>query len=285
MSHPQESLDLSFDSVVPSAIWFNKNLEPSAIKLYAMIRMLTKKHGYCFASNEYLAALIEMDISSIKRLMKPLIAEGYIEIEYEKTGIQTKRYIYLSDKFKKSLRRLKNEPTGAQNSADGGSKISPININSINIDSIKEREEAAPPPPKNFQTYKKLKLNSSKLETLLAEVGEQKVKEMMDRLDEYADINPKRFKEYGCHVTVMRKWIREEKKHPEKAQDAIKQIQEYVSTHSKLELIEKALDSKKIEIGKDYIDFKEIRDGGYIKFSDSKAKMLIDHNLYKMEGK
>ncbi len=57
----------------------------------------------------------------------------------------------------------------------------------------------------------------------------------MDRLDEYADINPKRFKQYACHATVIRKWIREDKvKNPqgcskewvEKLKDRVKNCHE-----------------------------------------------------------
>lgn len=285
MSHPQDSLDLSFDSVVPSAIWFNQNLEPSAIKLYAMIRMLTKKHGYCFATNEYLSALMEMDISSVKRLMRPLIQEGYIEIESEKIGLQVQRHIYLSDKFKKSLRRLKNELGGAQNSAGGGSKISHINKGILNKDiekereSIKEKEPTA--PTSTFFSFKRVKMEEEKHKKLIQDFGIGKIQEMLERLDEYADINPKRFKQYADHATVIRKWLRQEP--AEGLKNSAKEINEYLHSHPKKELIVEAIKKKKIEIGKDYIEFTNVRNGeGYIKFTNPKAKILIQHYLAKI---
>ena len=45
---------------------------------------------------------------------------------------------------------------------------------------------------------------------LVEDFGQDKTDEMVDRLEEYADINPKRFNGYANHATVIRKWIREE---------------------------------------------------------------------------
>lgn len=109
-----ENQEISFDCVLPSAIFFNKNLEPACIKAYALIRNLTRMSGYCFASNEYLANLMESDISSIKRWLKNLSKEGFIRIVTDKAGIHWQRKIYLADKFKKCLRKLKIQPPPAQ---------------------------------------------------------------------------------------------------------------------------------------------------------------------------
>lgn len=72
------------------------------------------------------------------------------------------------------------------------------------------REEAAPPPPPSFYIHKRVMMVSEKFDKLVEEFGIDKIKEMMERLDEYADINPKRFKQYACHAAVIRKWIRED---------------------------------------------------------------------------
>lgn len=117
---------LSFDCVLPASIFFNENLEPNCIKLYAMVRNLSKMHGYCFATNEYLAKLLKSDISSIKRWLLSLKKEGYLDLQTNKTGIHWSREIYLSDDFKKCLRRFKNEPPPAQNCAPPSSEMSHI---------------------------------------------------------------------------------------------------------------------------------------------------------------
>jgi|GEM_PF-6482694 len=75
----------------------------------------------------------------------------------------------------------------------------------------KKREEAqAPPPQPDFQ-YHKVKMSWEDLNALVKDFGRPKVDEMLDRVNEYSKINPKRFKQYACHATVIRKWIREDK--------------------------------------------------------------------------
>lgn len=106
--------DLAFDAVLPSAILFNENLEPSAIKLYAFLRGLSRLHGYCYATNEYLAECMNIEKSSVKRLLKSLKLESFIQVKTIKEGVHWQRHIYVGVDLKKSLRRVKNEPPPAQ---------------------------------------------------------------------------------------------------------------------------------------------------------------------------
>ena len=57
-------------------------------------------------------------------------------------------------------------------------------------------------------------MEESRFHELRNEFGHDKVMEMLERLDEYADLNPRRFKQYACHATVIRKWIREDSQKP-----------------------------------------------------------------------
>lgn len=88
--------DLSFDAVIPSHLLLNRNLEPNAKILYAFIRNLTKKEGYCYASNSYLAELMDVDIRSVQIWLVSLKQQGYIEVEQD-----VQRRIYLTDSFLK----------------------------------------------------------------------------------------------------------------------------------------------------------------------------------------
>lgn len=124
--HKDAIQQLSFDAVLPMCLFYNKHIEPNALKLYAVVRNLTRLQGYCFASNEYLADLMDFDVSSIKRWIRSLTKQGYLEIETDKAGINWHRRIYLSDKFKKSLRRLNSDTPPAQNCAPPSSKLSHI---------------------------------------------------------------------------------------------------------------------------------------------------------------
>ncbi len=125
--------DLAFDCVVPSSIFSNKNLEPNCIKLYAYVRNLAKRDGYCYASNEYLADLMECKIRAIQRLLLSLETEGYLERKDNEFG---GREIYISDEFKKKLGRVKKDTGGCQ-------KRHPNKKNSII-----EEDNSPPYPPK-----------------------------------------------------------------------------------------------------------------------------------------
>ena len=103
MSH--EFSQLSFDTVIPSAILINEKVDMKAVKLYAFIKGLTKAYGYCFATNEYLSNLMKSDVRSIQRWLIMLKKEGYLEIETDRNGIHWQRRLYVSDKFKKNLRK------------------------------------------------------------------------------------------------------------------------------------------------------------------------------------
>lgn len=204
-----ETCEVSFDCVMPSAIFFNPNIEPGAIRCYAMIRNLTKMNGYCYATNKYLAELLSCGLATLKNWISSLQTEGFIKIEHVANFEKDSRHIYISDKFKKCFRRLKNEPPLARNLATRGQKSSHIIEEYPKESDLKVREEAQAPPLRPFK-YKRVIMSQDQLNALLKDFGKVKTDEMMDRLDEYSDINPKRFKQYACHATVVRKWIRED---------------------------------------------------------------------------
>ena len=100
----QDKLDvLSFDAVIPSALLLNAQIEPSAIKLYAFVRGLTKARGYCYATNAYLAALMDCDQRNISRLLQSLSNEKFLKVETDKEGVNWNRRIFLSDGFKENF--------------------------------------------------------------------------------------------------------------------------------------------------------------------------------------
>jgi hypothetical protein len=208
--------DLAFDAVIPSAMLFNKNIEPSAIKLYAFVRGLSRLEGYCYATNAYLSECMDCDDRHIRRLLKTLQKEGFVKIRTNKDGLHSQRHIYVGVDFKNSFREDKNVPPPGQKCPPPRTKMSTNKGYRIEDIEKKEREGAtpppsAPPPPVFFQIHKRVQMPSKKYDALVQEHGVDKILEMMERLDEYADLNPKRFRQYACHAAVIRKWIREDK--------------------------------------------------------------------------
>lgn len=175
--------ELSFDCVLPSAIFFNQNLEPACIKFYAIVRNLTKMHGYCYATNEYLAETLASAESSVRRWISSLESEGYLEVETEKNGIHWQRRIYISDKFKENLRRLKNEHPPAQNSAPPCSKMSTIIEEYSKEGLIKEvvcPEGAVAPIPGCQKNIEKKKTNGESLKVEKDEIIRSAIQKKMD---------------------------------------------------------------------------------------------------------
>ena len=143
MSQQFDINDLNFDVVIPTFILLNRNLEPNAKVLYAFIKGLTRAHGYCFATNGYLAKLMESDESSVKRWISSLKEQEFIEIETVKDGIYWHRHIYLALDLKKCLRRLNFELPPVQKRAGDSSEMSHIIEKKIK----EEKETSTPPTP------------------------------------------------------------------------------------------------------------------------------------------
>jgi hypothetical protein len=149
-----------------------------------------------------------MGRDKILSVIKEAIDAGYMKRDLFKINNLNRSRYYVSEtpKFKKCFRRPENQDpeSGDPENTDYIKNSNPKE------EHLKEREEAQAPPHPLFK-YKRVKMDQEKIDKLLVEFGNERVNEMMDRLDEYADINPKRFKQYACHATVIRKWIREDK--------------------------------------------------------------------------
>lgn len=77
---------------IPFEIISDSNLTPNSKILYGVIKGLTYKDGYCYASNKYLGKILEVDTRTITRLVSNLINNNFIRAKYYD---QTKRSIYI----------------------------------------------------------------------------------------------------------------------------------------------------------------------------------------------
>lgn len=66
-------------AVIPANVRYDKNLIPNAKLLYGEITALCNEKGYCWASNEYFAELYDVSKTSIKKWLKSLEDNRYIE--------------------------------------------------------------------------------------------------------------------------------------------------------------------------------------------------------------
>jgi len=100
------SQDLGYDIVLPSHLLLNENLEANAKLFYGVIRNLTRHHGYCYASNNYLAKQMNVKERMVRNWLESLEKEGYIKRSFDDTG--SKRHIELSFEFQEKNRMAKN---------------------------------------------------------------------------------------------------------------------------------------------------------------------------------
>lgn len=74
----------------------DKNLSTMSILVYSKIYSLSKKEGFCWATNKYLADFFITSSRTIGRSIKQLSDNNYIRLEfYKENKINIKRKIYV----------------------------------------------------------------------------------------------------------------------------------------------------------------------------------------------
>lgn len=104
---------VSYYGNLPAPVRYSRKLSPMAKLLYVEISALTNAHGYCFASNDYLANILDMHKKSVGKLISDLSDLGFVRCEYicrDKQVVQRRIYtVQLSgDQY---LLPIKNKPT------------------------------------------------------------------------------------------------------------------------------------------------------------------------------
>lgn len=219
---PKPDLEnFSFEVAVPSILLFNKNVEPSAIKLYCIIKGLTRISGYCYATNQYLAESMEASEQSVRRLLKSLKDEGFLDIKTSKKGIHWQRHIYLGNGLNKSLRRTKNEHPPAQKRAPPCSKISTIleeyTITSSSVPSEEGYTKGLATPQKSLYEGKfenKIKITEEQKSEVIKNLNcsEEVFESTVERLYDYSLNKPQEFKKYKRHDITVKNWIQRDSK-------------------------------------------------------------------------
>jgi len=77
--------------VIPPYIMADDNLSLTLKVLWGKINGLTGKTGYCFASNEWLAASLGRSKGTVKNNINTLVNDGYLERNFEGPGVKGRR--------------------------------------------------------------------------------------------------------------------------------------------------------------------------------------------------
>jgi hypothetical protein len=206
-SDPQS--EMSFEVSIPSALLLNPNIDPACVKLFAFIKSLTRAHGYCFASNGYLAKLIRTSDRSVKRYLLILKNEGYLEIEFDTTEHQCKRKIFVGKKLKNEGGQDKDVLGVGQGCPGGRTDLSCISLYSIskieegNIPPIAPLKEE---PVEEIAFVPYVRIKKTEYETLAASYGKEALDEMIASMNDHIAANGK--KPYKDYAAAIRNWFR-----------------------------------------------------------------------------
>lgn len=137
----------NWDSLLPTAVRYDSRLKGDAKVLYSEILLLSNKAGYCYATDQHLAALFSKTRVTVNTYIKTLKKLGYIRVETIRQGKQiTERHIYPLELPKTSIFQndksvvSRDSATGSKKTNTTGSKNS-LTVNDSNSnDSKKELE-------------------------------------------------------------------------------------------------------------------------------------------------
>lgn len=85
----------SYWAVIPADVRYHTALSPNAKLLYGEITALADAKGYCWASNEYLAAQFKWGERTVSRLIAQMKELGLLRIEMVKADNGSERRIYI----------------------------------------------------------------------------------------------------------------------------------------------------------------------------------------------
>ncbi len=123
---------------IPANVRYDKSLKPNAKLLYGEITALTNREGFCWATNEYFAALYEVENETISRWISQLRNAGYIDVELLPAE-GNKRRITIDKKINTSIQ--KSQEVMIKKSIGHDKKVNPIKEN-ITINNTNNREGA-----------------------------------------------------------------------------------------------------------------------------------------------
>lgn len=71
--------------------FMNKSLSVTEVALLSMIKSLSKKKGYCYASNQSICDTLNVSVRTINRMLNKLEESGYIHRDTKSIGAMGKQ--------------------------------------------------------------------------------------------------------------------------------------------------------------------------------------------------
>lgn len=119
----------NYYAILPATVRYDSRLKPMEKLLYAELTALSKKDGYCWASNGYFAELYEVAKETVSRWLTGLEKYGYIKVSVDRPSGNQRRIIVFEDQY---LLTKKSLPLDEKIKTPHDEKIKQNNINKNN---------------------------------------------------------------------------------------------------------------------------------------------------------
>ena len=189
---------------IPRHIWLDKNLKPIEKILLAEIESLGGLHDGCFASNQYFADFLDLSKDRTSKLISGLKNKGYITVELS----------YKEGSYEVDKRIIKANPSsyfclGGSTHLEGGGENNDYITNNYNINNNNKtsKKKTTKEPRHKYGEFKNVLLSDKDLEKLKKEYGEELVEKYIKKMDEWIELNGRRYKNY---YLALRQWMNKE---------------------------------------------------------------------------
>ena len=189
---------------IPKEIWLSKDLSTNEKILLAEIDSLGGSSDGCFASNQYFADFFDLSKDRISRLVSGLKNKGYITVEliYKEGTCEVDKRIIKLNPYSYFYQGVQNHQGGiGENTKDITNNY---NINNNNKTSKKKTTKEV---RHKYGEFKNVLLSDKDLEKLKAEYGEELVEKYIKKMDEWIELNGRRYKNY---YLALRQWMNKE---------------------------------------------------------------------------
>ena len=162
----------NWDSLLPTAVRYDSRLKGDAKVLYSEILLLSNKAGYCYATDQHLAALFSKTRVTVNTYIKTLKKLGYIRVETIRQGKQiTERHIYPLELPKTSI--FQNDKSVVSRDSATGSKKTNTSLTGSKNSFIRGSKKTNTTGSKNSLTVNDSNSNDSKKELEREKEGQQ----------------------------------------------------------------------------------------------------------------
>ena len=189
---------------IPKEIWLSKDLSTNEKILLAEIDSLGGSSDGCFASNQYFADFFDLSKDRISRLVSGLKNKGYITVEliYKEGTCEVDKRIIKLNPYSYFYQGVQNHQGGiGENTKDITNNY---NINNNNKTSKKKTTKEV---RHKYGEFKNVLLSDKDLEKLKAEYSEELVEKYIKKMDEWIELNGRRYKNY---YLALRQWMNKE---------------------------------------------------------------------------